>query len=103
MTSSARAACSTLTCSSVRSSGSIVVIRSSSASISPRPFSRAKSFLWFGFAGEELVLGVVVLQVDLPAPHLGRVQRRLAQVHAAGSTSGFICRKKNVSSSVRMC
>jgi len=40
-------ACSTVTCSNVRLTGSIVVSHSSLASISPRPFSRWNSALWF--------------------------------------------------------
>src|SRR5207248_5700894 len=48
MAVSASAASSPVTCRSVRWSGSMVVTWSSSQSISPRPLSRWKSFLWSG-------------------------------------------------------
>ena len=80
MTSSASAACSTLTCSSVRRPASIVVSRSSSQSISPRPLRRWNSFLWLGCSARNSVLGGVVLQVHLLLAHDGRVQRRLGDV-----------------------
>ena len=83
MTSSASAACSTVTCSSVRWSASIVVSPSSSQSISPRPFRRWNSFLWFGCSARNAVLGGVVLQVHLLLADHGRVQRRLGDVDVA--------------------
>src|SRR5690606_4668939 len=56
MISSASAASSTVICKRVRRSRSIVVSRNSSSSISPRPFSRANSFLWLGRSSRNRVL-----------------------------------------------
>ena len=82
-TSSARAACSTLTCSSERSDrvhggvAQLVEVHLAQA------LQAVELVLVVGVLGQEGRLGRVVLQVDLLLAHQGRVQRRLGHVDEA--------------------
>ena len=83
--------------------GSMVVSLSSSQSISPKTLEAAEVLLVVRVLGQERRLGRLVLQVHLLLADLGREQRWLGDVDVARARpAGFICRKKNVSSSVRM-
>ena len=84
ITSSAIAACSTDTCSSVRLVASMVVAPELLPVHLTEALESLELELWSWCSARKRGLGGVVLQVDLLLPDHGGVQRRLGDEHVAG-------------------